>query len=73
MLERVIGSVIGQNHHREWTISLTELLVKEWSLSVIFLRLSVKTFYERDKNLRGPPILSGDARGYFTVPNGRNL
>ena len=32
-----------------------------------------KDFYERDKNLRGPPILSEEARGYFTVPLGWQL
>ena len=71
MLKRVIGRlsvtlsvkiITGKGKN-----SLTELLIKELSLSVIFLRLSVKTLYERDKNLRGPPILSEEARGHFSV------
>ena len=37
-------------------------------LSVIFLRLWEKAFYERDKNLRGPRILNEDVPGCFSVP-----
>ena len=37
----------------------------ELSLSVIFLGLSVKAFYEKDKNLRDVPRLHQEARGYF--------
>ena len=42
----------------------------ELSLSVIFLWLSVKAFYEKGKNLRDLLRLNQEARGYFTVPNG---
>ena len=48
---------------------MTELLIKELSLSVIFLWLSVKAFHEKGKNLRDLPILNQEARGYFTSPS----
>ena len=49
--------------------TLTELLIKELSLSVIFLWLLVKAFYEKGKKLRDLPRLNQEARGYFTAPN----
>ena len=38
------------------------------SLSVIFLWLSVKVFFEKGKNLRDLPRLNQEGRGYLTVP-----
>ena len=36
-----------------------------------FLRFSVKACYEKEQNLRGPPILNEEARGYFIVPTAK--
>ena len=50
--------------------TLTELLIKELSLSVIFLWLSVKALYDKGRNLKNLLRLSQEARGYFTAPIG---